>query len=45
VGGESVVVPDKTKATTLWTDVQKDKMTDWTASNTASPQPTTTKKR
>ena len=45
VNGESVVVPDKPKATTLWADVQKDTMADWTAASTASPQPTTTKKR
>jgi LCP family protein required for cell wall assembly len=39
IGGESVVVPDKAKATALYDAVRTDKVDDWVAQNNASPAP------
>ncbi len=39
VDGESVVVPDKTKATALYDAIRNDKMTDWTAKYGPAPAP------
>jgi LCP family protein required for cell wall assembly len=39
IGGESVVVPDKAKATALYDAVRNDKMLDWTAQNGPTPKP------
>jgi LCP family protein required for cell wall assembly len=39
INGESVVVPDKNKATALYTAVRTDKMAEWAAQNAPSPKP------
>jgi hypothetical protein len=39
IGGESVVVPDKAKATALYDAVRTDKVDEWVAQNDASPSP------
>jgi LCP family protein required for cell wall assembly len=39
IGGESVVVQDKAKATALYDAVRNDKMLDWTAQNGPTPKP------
>jgi anionic cell wall polymer biosynthesis LytR-Cps2A-Psr (LCP) family protein len=39
INGEDVVVPDKEKATSLYSAVREDKMADWMATN--GPKPST----
>jgi LCP family protein required for cell wall assembly len=41
INGESVVAPDKTKATALYEAVKNDKVGDWVAEHGASPKPST----
>src|SRR5262249_22052083 len=44
IGGESVVPPDKAKASALYEAVKNDRMAEWMAQNSPTPKPSTSSK-